>query len=139
MTDLPFLPFAKPTISEEAIAEVVATLRSGWITTGPKVQKFEEILSAYHGGRRALCVSSATAGLQLALLALNLKDGDEVITPPLTFVATLNTIVQAGGRPVLVDINPHTLNINVEAIETAITPRTKVIMPVHYAGLPCDM
>lgn len=139
MTNLPFLPFAKPTISEEAIAEVVATLRSGWITTGPKVQKFEEMLSAYHGGRRALCVSSATAGLQLALLALGLKEGDEVITTPLTFVATLNTIVQAGGKPVLVDINPHTLNINADAIEAAITPRTRAIMPVHYAGLPCDM
>jgi dTDP-4-amino-4,6-dideoxygalactose transaminase len=139
MSELPFLPFAKPTISEEAIAEVVATLRSGWITTGPKVQKFEEMLSAYHGGRRALCVSSATAGLQISLLSLGLKDGDEVITTPLTFVATLNTIVQAGGKPVLVDINPHTLNINVDAIEAAITPRTRVIMPVHYAGLPCDM
>ncbi len=139
MTEQPFLPFAKPTISEEAIAEVVATLRSGWITTGPKVQKFEQMLSEYHSGRRALCVSSATAGLQIALLALGLKHGDEVITTPLTFVATLNTIVQAGGKPVLVDINPHTLNINVDAIEAAITPRTRVIMPVHYAGLPCDM
>lgn len=154
MTALPFLPFAKPTISEAAIAEVAETLRSGWITTGPKVQKFEEMLSAYHvptypspckedgsggGGRRALCVSSATAGLQIALLALGLKEGDEVITTPLTFVATLNTIVLAGGKPVLVDINPRTLNINADAIEAAITPRTRVIMPVHYAGLPCDM
>jgi|CXWL01.1.fsa_nt_gi dTDP-4-amino-4,6-dideoxygalactose transaminase len=139
MTEQAFLPFAKPTISEEAIAEVVATLRSGWITTGPKVQKFEQMLSDYHGGRRALCVSSATAGLQIALLALGLKDGDEVITTPLTFVATLNTIVQAGGKPVLVDINPNTMNINVDAIKAAITHRTRVIMPVHYAGLPCDM
>jgi dTDP-4-amino-4,6-dideoxygalactose transaminase len=139
MTEQVFLPFAKPTISEEAIAEVVATLRSGWITTGPKVQKFEAMLSEYHGGRRALCVSSATAGLQIALLALNLQEGDEVITTPLTFVATLNTIVLAGAKPVLVDIDPETLNINAGAIEAAITPKTRVIMPVHYAGLPCDM
>lgn len=139
MTEQPFLPFAKPTISEEAIAEVVATLRSGWLTTGSKVHKFEEMLSTYHGGRRALCVSSATAGLHITMLALGLKEGDEVITTPLTFVATLNVIVQAGGKPVLVDINPHTLNINVDSIEAAITPRTRVIMPVHYAGLPCDM
>jgi len=138
MTDA-FLPFAKPTISEDAIAEVVECLRSGWITTGPRVQKFEEMLTAYHGGRRALCLSSATAGLHIALLALDLKDGDEVITTPLTFVATLNTIVLAGGKPVLVDIDPTTLNINAAAIEAAITPRTRVILPVHYAGLPCDM
>jgi dTDP-4-amino-4,6-dideoxygalactose transaminase len=139
VNDLPFLPFAKPSISEEAIAEVVASLRSGWITTGPKVQKFEGMLSAYHCNRRALCVSSATAGLHIALLALGLKEGDEVITTPLTFVATLNTIELAGAKPVLVDINPHTLNINTDAIEAAITPRTRVIIPVHYAGLPCDM
>lgn len=134
-----FLPFAKPTISEAAIEEVVACLRSGWITTGPRVQKFEEILSAYHGGRRALCLSSATAGLQLALMALNLKEGDEVITTPLTFVATLNTIVLAGAKPVLVDINSGTLNMDVACIEAAITKRTRAIMPVHFAGLPCDL
>lgn len=139
MTELPFLPFARPTISEAAIEEVAETLRSGWITTGPKVQKFEGMLADYHSGRRALCVSSATAGLQIALLALGLCEGDEVITTPLTFVATLNTIVLAGGKPVLVDINPDTLNIEASAIEAAITPKTKVIMPVHYAGLPCDM
>lgn len=139
MTNEPFLPFAKPSISEEAIAEVVATLRSGWITTGPRVQKFEEMLAEYHGGRRALCVSSATAGLHIALLALGLQEGDEVITTPLTFVATLNTIEMSGARPVLVDIDLKTLNINADAIEAAITPKTKVIMPVHYAGLPCDM
>lgn len=139
MTEQAFLPFAKINLSEDAISEVVATLRSGWITTGARVQKFEEMLSAYHGSRRALCVSSATAGLQIALLALDLQDGDEVITTPFTFVATLNTIVLAGGKPVLIDINPHTLNIDARKIEAAITPKTKVIMPVHYAGLPCDM
>jgi len=134
-----FLPFAKPSLSEAAIAEVVECLRSGWITTGPRVQKFEEMLAAYHGGRRALCLSSATAGLQVALQALKLEDGDEVITTPLTFVATLNTIVLAGGKPVLVDIDPTTLNMDVSRIEAAITKRTRVIMPVHYAGLPCDL
>ena len=139
MTDIPFLPFAKPDLSEEAIAEVVDCLRSGWITTGPRVKKFEEMLSSYHGGRTALCVSSATAGLQLALQALNLEEGDEVITTPLTFVATLNTIVLAGGKPVLVDIDPGTLNMDMDRLEQAITPRTKVIMPVHFAGLPVDL
>jgi len=139
MTDEPFLPFAKPALSEAAIAEVVECLRSGWITTGPRVQKFEEMLSAYHGGRRALCLSSATAGLHVALLALNLKEGNEVITTPLTFVATLNTIVLAGGKPVLVDIDPTTLNMDVSRIEAAITKRTRAIMPVHYAGLPVDL
>jgi dTDP-4-amino-4,6-dideoxygalactose transaminase len=137
MSELPFLPFAKPALSDAAIEEVVATLRSGWITTGPRVAKFEEMLSAYHGGRRALCLSSATAGLHVALLALNLKEDDEVITTPLTFVATLNTIVLAGGKPVLVDIDPATLNIG--NIEKAITKRTRAILPVHFAGLPCDL
>lgn len=139
MNDQPFLPFAKPTLSEDAIAEVVDCLRSGWITTGPRVAKFEEMLAAYHGGRRALCLSSATAGLQLALMAIGLKEGDEVITTPLTFVATLNTIVLAGGKPVLVDIDPATLNMNIDAVEAAITQRTRAIMPVHYAGLPVDL
>jgi dTDP-4-amino-4,6-dideoxygalactose transaminase len=139
MNDEPFLPFAKPSLSEAAIAEVVECLQSGWITTGPRVAKFEQMLGEYHGGRRALCLSSATAGLQLALQALALQEGDEVITTPLTFVATLNTIVLAGGTPVLVDIDPRTLNIDASRIEAAITPRTKVIMPVHFAGLPCDM
>ena len=139
MTELPFLPFAKPALSEAAIEEVVATLRSGWITTGPRVQKFEEMLTAYHGGRRALCVSSATAGLHVALLALNLEEGDEVITSPMTFAATLNCIVLAGGKPVLVDSDAGTLNMDVAKLEAAITKRTRVIMPVHFAGLPVDL
>jgi len=139
MSDDTFLPFAKPSISQAAIDEVVACLQSGWITTGPRVQKFEEMLAAYHGGRPALCLSSATAGLHVALLALNLKEGDEVITTPLTFAATLNTIVLAGGKPVLVDIDPATLNMDASRLEGAITPRTRVIMPVHFAGLPVDL
>lgn len=139
MTELPFMPFAKPTLSEETYREVEAVLRSGWLTTGPRVAQFEKDLSAYFGGRQVRCLSSATAGLQLALLALQLKPGDEVITTPLTFVATLNTIVQAGGRPVLVDINPHTRNMDVALLEQAITPKTRAIMPVHFAGLPVDL
>ncbi|MDE3015436.1 MAG: DegT/DnrJ/EryC1/StrS aminotransferase family protein [Pseudomonadota bacterium] len=139
MADVEFLPFARPALSEAAIEEVVATLRSGWITTGPRVQKFEEMLSACHGGRRALALSSATAGLHVALLALTLETGDEVITTPLTFAATLNVIALAGATPVLVDIDPATLNMDVSRLEAAITPRTRVLMPVHFAGLPCDL
>ncbi|MCR4331903.1 MAG: aminotransferase class I/II-fold pyridoxal phosphate-dependent enzyme, partial [Sulfuricaulis sp.] len=105
MTD-EFLPFSRPSISREAIDEVVACLESGWITTGPRVKKFEEELKRYFSAPHALALSSATAGLHLALLALELKPGDEVITTPMTFAATLNTIVLAGGKPVLVDVEP---------------------------------
>ena len=139
MTENKFLPFAKPLLSEETYKEVEAVLRSGWLTTGPKVAQFEKDLSIYFGGRQARAVSSATAGLQLALLAIDLKAGDEVITTPLTFVATLNTIVQAGGKPVLVDIDPNTRNMNIELLEKAITPKTRAIVPVHFAGLPVDL
>jgi dTDP-4-amino-4,6-dideoxygalactose transaminase len=139
MTDTSFLPFARPTLSEETYREVETVLRSGWLTTGPRVAQFEKDLSAYFGGRAVRAVSSATAGLQLALLALNLKEGDEVITTPLTFVATLNTIVQAGGRPVLVDIDPYTRNMDMKLLARAITPRTRALMPVHFAGLPVDL
>lgn len=134
-----FLPFAKPFITEEAIAEVVACLESGWITTGPRVQRFEAQLKEYLQAPFTLSLSSATAGLHLALLALDLKPGDEVITTPLTFVATLNTIVQAGGKPVLVDVDPNTYNIDPKCIADAITPRTRAIVPVHFTGLPVDL
>lgn len=134
-----FLPFARPSISQEAIAEVVACLESGWITTGPRVKRFEEDLKVYLGAPHCVLLSSATAGLHLALLALDLRDGDEVITTPLTFAATLNTIVLAGGRPVLVDVDPHTFNMDVAAAAAAITPRTRAIVPVHFAGLPVDL
>jgi dTDP-4-amino-4,6-dideoxygalactose transaminase len=139
MTDEPFLAFAKPVLSEETYAEVEAVLRSGWLTTGPRVAQFEKDLSAYFGGRAVRVMSSATAGLQLALLALHLQPGDEVITTPLTFVATLNTIVQASGKPVLIDIDPHTRNMDMNLLEAAITPRTRAIMPVHFAGLSVDL
>ncbi|CAN5237677.1 DegT/DnrJ/EryC1/StrS family aminotransferase [soil metagenome] len=134
-----FLPFTKPSISKEAIAEVVACLESGWIATGPRVQRFEAELKTYLQAPHVLALMSATAGLQLALQALELKAGDEVITTPLTFVASLNTIVQAGAKPVLVDIDPRTYNLDIEQVAAAITPRTKAIMPVHFAGLPVDL
>ena len=134
-----FLPFAKPDLQAEEIDEVVAVLKSGWLTTGPRVQRFEAALKDYFGAPHVLAVSSATAGLHLAMLALGLKDGDEVITTPLTFAASLNTIVLAGGRPVLVDVDPATFNIDVGQVASAITRRTKAIMPVHFAGLPVDL
>jgi len=138
MTD-EFLPFSRPSISREAINEVVACLESGWITTGPRVKKFEEELKRYFNAPHALALSSATAGLHLALLALELKPGDEVITTPMTFAATLNTIVLAGGRPVLVDVELDTYNMDVSKLAKAITKRARAIMPVHFAGLPVDL
>jgi len=134
-----FLPFSRPALSRAAIDEVVACLESGWITTGPRVKRFEQDLAAYLGAPHVLALSSATAGLHLVLLALDLQPGDEVITTPLTFAATLNTIVLAGGRPVLVDVDEHTFNIDVAQLAGAITPRTRAIMPVHFAGLPVDL
>ena len=134
-----FLPFSRPSISEAAIDEVVACLKSGWITTGPRVKRFEDDLKAYLGAPHALALTSATAGLHLALTALALKPGDEVITTPMTFAATLNTIVLSGGKPVLVDVEPGTYNMDVTRVERAVTPRTRAIMPVHFAGLPVDL
>ncbi|TAM47158.1 MAG: DegT/DnrJ/EryC1/StrS aminotransferase family protein [Gammaproteobacteria bacterium] len=134
-----FLPFSRPSISPEAIAEVVECLKSGWITTGPRTKRFEEDLKAYLGAPQVLALTSATAGLHLALLALELKPGDEVITTPLTFAATLNVIVLAGAKPVLVDVDPRTFNMDIARLEAAITPRTRAIMPVHFAGLPVDL
>jgi dTDP-4-amino-4,6-dideoxygalactose transaminase len=134
-----FLPFSRPSISREAIDEVVACLESGWITTGPRVKKFEEELRRYFNAPHALALSSATAGLHLALAALDMKPGDEVITTPMTFAATLNTIVLTGGKPVLVDVEPDTYNMDVTRLAKAITKRTRAIMPVHFAGLPVDL
>jgi dTDP-4-amino-4,6-dideoxygalactose transaminase len=138
-TNEDFLPFSRPSISEEAISEVVACIRSGWITTGPRVKQFEEDLKAYLGASSVLALSSATAGLHLVLAALKLKPGDEVITTPMTFAATLNTIVLTGGVPVCVDVEPGTYNMDVAKIEKAVTRRTRAIMPVHFAGLPVDL
>lgn len=134
-----FLPFSRPTIDEEEIAEVVDSLRSGWITTGPKVQRFEAACAAYLDDTQIIAVNSATAGLHLALLALDLLPGDEVITTPLTFTATVNMIVLAGGRPVLADIDPATLQLDPAAAAARITSRTRALIPVHFAGQPCDL
>ena len=134
-----FLPFSRPSIDRATIDEVVACLESGWITTGPRVKQFEEDLKTYVGAPYMLALSSATAGLHVVLAALKFQPGDEVITTPMTFAATLNTIVLTGGMPVLVDVEPGTYNIDVTRIEAAITPRTRAIMPVHFAGLPVDL
>lgn len=137
----PFLPFAQPEIGEEEIAEVVDTLRSGWVTTGPKVRRFEQDFAAFLGDAalQAVAVNSATAGLHLALEALGVGPGDEVITTTHTFTATAEVVRYLGADVKLVDIDPATLNIDPAAVAAAITPRTKVIMPVHYAGLAADM
>ena len=142
---LPFLPFALPEIGEEEIAEVVDALRSGWVTTGPKTRRFEGDFAAFLGdetrGERLHCVAvnSATAGLHLALEALGIGPGDEVITTTHTFTATAEVVRYLGADVKLVDIDPATLNIDPAAVAAAITPRTKAIMPVHYAGLAADM
>lgn len=134
-----FLPFSRPAISRAAIDDVVTCLESGWITTGPRVAQFTEELKAYLQAPHVLTMASATAGLHLTLVALGLQPGDEVITTPMTFAATLNTIVLAGATPVLVDIDPRTYNIDLNQLEAAITDKTRVIMPVHFAGLPVDL
>ena len=137
----PFLPFALPEIGDEEIAEVVDTLKSGWVTTGPKARRFEADFSAFLGDEslHSIAVNSATAGLHLALEALGIGPGDEVITTTHTFTATAEVVRYLGADVKLVDIDPATLNIDPATIEAAITPRTKLIMPVHYAGLAADM
>ncbi|MGH7504026.1 MAG: DegT/DnrJ/EryC1/StrS family aminotransferase, partial [Longimicrobiales bacterium] len=134
-----FLPFAPPLIGDDEIQEVVDTLRSGWITTGPKTRQFEREFAERFDAPGALALNSCTAGLHTALVALGIGPGDEVITTPITFAATINVIEHVGARPVLVDVEPDTLNIDPLAIERAITNRTKVIVPVHYAGHPVDL
>lgn len=133
----PFLPFAKPCLDDETIADVVATLQSGWLTTGPKTQAFEGALQAYHGSKHVLAVNSGTAALHLALLGMGIGPGDEVITTAMSFAATANTIALVGAKPVFVDIDPY-MNLDLQAMEAAITPQTKAIMPVHFTGLPLD-
>ena len=137
----PFLPFALPDIGEEEIAEVVDTLRSGWVTTGPKAKRFEDDFSAFLGDPtlHSMAVNSATAGLHLALEALGIGPGDEVITTTHTFTATAEVVRYLGADVVLVDIDPATMCIDVAAVEAAITPRTKAVVPVHYAGRAADM
>lgn len=135
-----FLPFAMPEIDDEEINEVVDTLKSGWITTGAKTKKFEDDFAKYLGDNvDALAVNSATSGLHLALEAVGIKAGDEVIVPTFTFTATAEVVRYLGADPVFVDCDENTLNIDISKIERAITSKTKAIIPVHYAGLACDM
>ncbi len=134
-----FLIFGSPDIREEEIAEVVDSLRCGWPGTGPRVARFEEEFRSYIGADYAVALNSCTAGLHLSMIALGVKPGDEVVTTPLTFVATVNAIEHVGGRPVFVDCNRRTMNIDPNRIPDRITDRTRVILPVHFAGLPVDM
>jgi hypothetical protein len=135
---LAFLPFTRPSIDESTIAAVADVLRSGWITSGPKVQAFEAALSEYCGGRPVRAFNSGTATLEVALRLAGIGAGDEVITTPLTWVATANVILEVGAKPVLVDVEPTTRNIDLDRLEAAITPATGAIIPVDLAGLPVD-
>jgi hypothetical protein len=135
---LPYLPFTRPTIDEETIAGVAEVLRSGWITSGPQVRRFEAELSAYFGGRPVRTIASGTGALELALAIADIGAGDEVITTPLSWVATANVVVRAGARPVFVDIDPATRNIDLARVEAGITRHTRALLPVDLAGLPMD-
>lgn len=140
-TKPPFLVFGAPQIDEAEIAEVVACMRSGWLGTGPRVAQFERDFAAYRrvGAGQVAAVNSCTAALHVSMLAAGIEPGSEVITTPLTFCATVNAILHAGLVPVLADVDGHTQNIDPDAVEAAITPRTRAILPVHFAGRPCDM
>ncbi len=132
------IPFSPPRIDKKIIRQVVATLKSKWISTGPKTKLFENKITEYCENKATLCLSSATAGLELILRWFGVQEGDEVILPAYTYCATANVIVHCGAKPVFVDVNKHDFNISVKEIEKAITNRTKVIMPVDFAGFPCD-
>ncbi len=134
-----FLPFTRPMVGEEEIAEIIDSINSGWITTGPKSAKFEEALCAYNGVKHCLAMNSATTAQEITMQVMDLQPGDEVITTGLTWVSTLSTVILQGGVPVLVDIDPKTLNLDPAKLEAAITPRTKGIIPVHLTGLPVDL
>ena len=134
-----FLVFGSPQIEDDEIEEVIACLRSAWIGTGPRVAQFEKDFAAYKNSLNAVALNSCTAALHLSMIAAGIKAGDEVITTPMTFCSTINSIIHARATPVLADINPITMNIDPDQIERKITPRTRAILPVHFAGRPCDM
>jgi dTDP-4-amino-4,6-dideoxygalactose transaminase len=134
-----FLPFSRPVMNQEAIDEVVACLKSGWLATGPRVVRFEEKLREYFKAPQAVTMVNATLGIYLSLQAMGIQEGDEVITTPMTFVASVNPIVNLGAKPVFVDVDLKTRNINFDLVEKVITPRTKAILPVHFAGVPVDL
>ncbi len=139
LPSLPFLPFSRPTIDEASIAAVAEVLRSGWITSGPKVQAFEALLSEYFGGRPVRTFNSGTCTMEIALRIAGIGPSDEVITTPISWVATANVIIEVGATPVFADIDPLTRNLDLSKVEAAITPRTKAIIPVYLSGLPLDM
>jgi dTDP-4-amino-4,6-dideoxygalactose transaminase len=134
-----YVPFSPPFVGSAEIAEVVAVLESGWLTTGPRVAAFERAFAAYAQAPHAVALNSCTAALHLSLLAAGVRPGDDVVTTPLTFCATANTIIHAGGRPVFADVDPRTGNLDAAAAAAAITAATRALLPVHYAGRPIDM
>src|SRR3954452_6102668 len=134
-----FLSFQPPAIGEEEIAAVADTLRSGWLTTGPRSAELEQRCAEYFGAKHVMAVASGTAALHLALLALDVGAGDEVITTPITWPATANVIVHAGAKPVFADVRESDLNLDPDAAAAPVTSRTKAILPVHLAGQPCDL
>lgn len=134
-----FLVFGSPLIEEPEISEVVDSLKSGWVGTGQKVHRFEEMFRSYKGTKHAIALNSCTAALHLSMSALGIKTGDEVILPSMTFAATANAVIHAGGRPVFADCDRRTMNIDPADIERRITSKTKALIPVHFAGRPCDM
>ncbi|MBP8301731.1 MAG: aminotransferase class I/II-fold pyridoxal phosphate-dependent enzyme, partial [Planctomycetes bacterium] len=134
-----YLVFGQPLLEQPEIDEVLACMKSAWLGTGPKVAEFEKRVAAYKGVPHALALNSCTAGLHLACLILGLQPGDEVITTPMTFCASVNAIVHAGATPVLADVDPLTMNMDPEQVRRKITPRTKALLPVHFAGRACDM
>jgi len=134
-----FLVFGSPLIEQPEIDEVVASMKTGWLGTGPKVKKFEDMFREYKGVQHAMALNSCTAGLHVSMLAIGLRPGDEVIVPAMTFAATANSVIHAGGTPVFADCDPKTMNISPESIEKKITKNTQAIMPVHFAGRPCEM
>jgi len=135
----PFIPFTRPHVNQETIDAVAEVLRSGWVTSGPKLAEFEATLSNYFGGRPVRCFANGTATMKIALQVAGIGSGDEVITTPISWVATSNVILSIGATPVFVDIDPVTRNIDLNQIAAAITPKTRAIMPVYLAGLPVDM
>ena len=134
-----FIPFTRPSFNQETIDAVAEVLRSGWVTSGPKLAEFESTLSEYFGGRPVRCFANGTATMKIALQVAGIGDGDEVITTPISWVATSNVILSVGAKPVFVDIDPVTRNIDLDKVASAVTSKTKAIMPVYLAGLPVDM
>jgi len=139
MSTQPFLPFTRPSFNQETIDAVSEVLRSGWVTSGPKLAEFEATLSAYFDRRLVRCFANGTATMKIALQVLGIGPGDEVITTPISWVATSNVILSVGAKPVFVDVDPVTRNLDLNKVAIAITPKTRAIMPVHLAGLPVDM